>query len=438
MRYATALLLSLVVAGSTGCLDLLSSLGPIVIGTTDAGVPSTPDAGDDDSAVNACLQPRKSMGGTPFIVNGTREPTLVPLTSAEQLAVVLVWVGSTCSGTLIGDHAVLTARHCTEYQSASSIRVYFGRYETNPVADYGVVALHQHPTADLTVLELDGSPTDDLVVDPIYINTGALDGSWIGERVEASGFGQISPGGNTDGRYFVAEPIYDVGATQLSINGEGIHGVCFGDSGGPVMGIVEGGAVRVMGALSHGDSSCTGIDVYTRTDPFVAWIEDFAGLTPAPGPVPCNGVTTTGRCEGDGHRAVYCQNGELQRVDCAAAGQVCGYSTGATGYRCLAPGTDPCDGLDGLGVCDGNVSRWCDRGELRSFDCGACGQLCGWISDAVGNDCADDPCGGLDYLGRCAGSVAEWCVDGEIRSVDCSQSGQTCDFIDAEIGYYCQ
>ena len=53
------------------------------------------------------------------IVNGTRQPFVLPLTEAEQLAIG--WLASygtpntpNCTGTLITSRVVLTAKHCTE------------------------------------------------------------------------------------------------------------------------------------------------------------------------------------------------------------------------------------------------------------------------------------------------------------------------------------
>jgi len=58
------------------------------------------------------------------------------------------------------------------------------------------------------------------------------------------------------------------------------------------------------------------------------------------------------------------------------------------------PPTDPCGGLDFRGVCDGADARWCAEGEIRSRDCGASGQACGWVDDTTGYYCGGDPGGG--------------------------------------------
>jgi uncharacterized protein YkwD len=59
-----------------------------------------------------------------------------------------------------------------------------------------------------------------------------------------------------------------------------------------------------------------------------------------------------------------------------------------------------CAELGYQGICDGEVARWCDEGEIRFRDCAAMGQTCRWIDSTTGYYCADgtgpsDP-GGTD------------------------------------------
>ncbi|MFH1809943.1 MAG: trypsin-like serine protease [Pseudomonadota bacterium] len=429
MRSFTCSLLVTMAMTTTACPWLNISSG-------DAGE----DAGPTDALAQLCEGPRKSLAHSPWwVVNGTREPTLVPLTSGQKNAVVSVWNGSGCSGTLIAPRVVLTAKHCTSGLAARDFSILFGQDDLHPLLSVDVTQLHQHSSRDLSLLVLDRDPTQLIDVDPVPIHVDAMDRTWVGERVEAAGYGLTSPyGSSSDGRFFVAEPVYNVDSEFLSINGEGQHGVCFGDSGGPVIGIVPGNAVRVLGALSYGDSSCTGIDSFTRVDPVASWIEGIAGSTPPIGPVPCGSVDVVGRCEAEQARAVYCGgSSELVRDDCSSSGHVCGWDTQAQGFRCIASGTDPCQGTDALGHCDGSTSLWCVRGELRSLDCAQCSMLCTWVNDSIGNDCVDDPCAGLTYQGRCRGDLAEWCNNGTPQSVDCAQYGQTCGWVSDEIGFYC-
>ncbi len=415
---------------------------PLKLAAADAAAPTT--------AKNICEQPRKSAGSAAYIVNGTREPTLLPLSPGQKLAVVSLadrWGQSFCSGTLVGARHVVTAQHCTEGSSAGEITVQLSQDGRGIDWSTEVEAIYEHSYADLAVLKLSSDAVAATGASPVAINPESLTSSWVGVRVEAGGFGATSPTGGADGRYFVALPVDQISATTLTVNGEGYHGVCFGDSGGPVMGLVGGSELRLLGALSNGDSSCTGRDNYTRVDAFQSWLTGIVGAIPALGAGNgCGSVTEVGRCEAEGALAVYCDDGQLREESCDSGGEACGYDGSAGGYRCIPVDQDPCQGLDALGSCQGDTMVWCASGELREFDCGACGWACGWASDATGFDCVQrvdespapaDPCADLDYLGRCDGDVAEWCDGGEFRSVDCGDYGLGCGYINASYGYYC-
>jgi hypothetical protein len=143
---------------------------------------------------------------------------------------------------------------------------------------------------------------------------------------------------------------------------------------------------------------------------------------------------------------------------------------GTTGNYCTdAPGAPPpaeagCRGLDAQGACEGDVAVWCDGGALRTVDCAARAETCGWVDDALGYFCGGrgerpparepvapeppaeeppaperpaDPCRGLDHLGACEGDVAVWCEDGRLQAVDCARDGQPCGWVDASTGYFC-
>lgn len=57
--------------------------------------------------------------------------------------------------------------------------------------------------------------------------------------------------------------------------------------------------------------------------------------------------------------------------------------------------TEPCMGLDQLGRCNGGVSEWCGPDStLQRVNCAAMGQSCGWVDDRTGWYCGGDPTGG--------------------------------------------
>ncbi len=111
---------------------------------------------------------------------------------------------------------------------------------------------------------------------------------------------------------------------------------------------------------------------------------------------------------------------------------------------------EACGDVPELGRCEGDVVSWCSNGEVRTTDCAAVGERCGWVSPEVGFYCGGDPgagpapeappaaepCGDVDYLGRCEGAVALYCHDGVLGRVDCGRWGQPCGWVDDRTGYY--
>jgi hypothetical protein len=237
----------------------------------------------------------------------------------------------------------------------------------------------------MTLLEL-GQDARNLIpeVEPVPILTEDMSNAWIGRTAEAAGYGQQEDGGFNE-REFTAEPIVNLDSDMLTIDGEGVHGVCFGDSGGPVMVIATDGTVRVAGALSGGDSNCVGLDNFTRVDVYRDWIESYTGPTNVD-PQGCGAISSMGRCI-DGS-AVYCQGEDTLITDACTGGTTCGWDASAEGFRCIS-GADPCQGYDNYGACDGQTARWCEAGAPRARDCAACDQICEINTDLGGAYCAD-------------------------------------------------
>ncbi|MBK6688575.1 MAG: trypsin-like serine protease [Deltaproteobacteria bacterium] len=369
-----------------------ATVGPILYPDAstnlDAGdLGTAADSGAEDAA-NQCVDgPRKPLGIRAGIVNGTRAPNLVPLSAEQRRAVVGVGqvgvTGAVCSGTLIAEQVVLTATHCTEGIAANQLRIIFGEDDLSPELVVPVASKREHPTQDLALLTTVSAPSAQLAVLPIPIFLGTLTAADVGREVETAGYGDTES--NEWGRFFAIELLISVDAQTFTVDGQGLRGVCFGDSGGPAFLVAPEGDPRTLGDLSEGDAECGYQDTFVRADVLRPWIEETTGPTPGANNLPCGGL-----------------------------------------------------GL--VGACSDNVARWCEAGVVVSRDCGVCGETCLYLGGRQGYDCSVDPlaCGELDYLGRCDGDVSEWCNEEDRRErLDCGAQGQICRYIDAETGYYC-
>ena len=401
----------------------------------------TADAGDGTGEAQCAADSNKPSLPAGAVYFGTRDPSHVILDPAQKRAVVGVGEGqppgAVCSGALITDDIVLTASHCTEGQASSNFYVTFGVDDYDPELVVDVVEKTEHPDLDIAMLRLAFAPATQLDVRPIPAFGGVLSDTDIGEIFEMAGFGETESG-ESNGLFFTAEPFagFEEGG-YLVVDGEGRHGVCFGDSGGPSLRQTVEGGVRVMGVLSYGDPECTGFDRYTRVDLARVWLEDFAGTIPGTGPVPCGAATSTGRCSADGRVAEFCNDSsELVRDPCVL-GEICG--TNSSGKRCISIADNPCGAITTFGQCDDAVLSWCDNDIVKVRDCARCGaQVCAPIDNLVGFGCVNDACGGVTFTGECKGNVAHWCEDNQQQTLDCAADGQVCGFVDAETGFFCQ
>ena len=218
--------------------------------------------------------PRKTYGSKVF--GGTVEPTAMPLAPAQIPAIGSLGM---CSGTLIAPRWVLTARHC---QLEPSDEFCMGKEHDAPNVCMQARRVIPHPLVDLALIELEQDATRQMVgVAPIPILDEQMECDRLGETAEAAGYGS-TPNIRFGVRFFTAEPIVGLSREFVVVHGEWRRGLCRGDSGGPVMVVASDGTVRVAGALSSGDPSCRGRDVFSRIDTVSGWIDGFIGSPGSP------------------------------------------------------------------------------------------------------------------------------------------------------------
>ncbi|MFE9461237.1 S1 family peptidase [Streptomyces californicus] len=237
--------------------------------------------GEDDSTLTAPDRPEavEAPGDVgPMIVSGTRA------TSSRGMAAVLINEHLHCSGSIVHNRWVLTAKHCVMYDSndngvpdtkypASSISVRVKSLNADSGGGVVRVSLTKvRASNDIAMLKLDRSAN----AEPVRL---ASANPKLFSETYAFGWGAPCKGCGYSSYLKRATQRVSGASSDLwggeAIRVNGINGnVCHADSGGPLFKLVDGARYQV-GVLSSGDRSCgSGSNHYSSVPRSKAWIED--------------------------------------------------------------------------------------------------------------------------------------------------------------------
>ncbi|MFC1609430.1 trypsin-like serine protease [Myxococcota bacterium] len=369
------------------------------------------------------------------IVNGTREPQNTFLTPGEVTALGFLSDSDGdpfCSGTLVRPRVVVTAQHCVRGRNSANTFYGFGVHPSSRDLLAPVAEIHTHPSIDFAMLILGIDPTETMTpLSPIDINRDPLGIHWQNRWVDAAGYGETYS--SATGRFFASVQVVAWDDEIVNVYGHEQQGICWGDSGGPVIWQSDAGTPPVVvGTEQWGDDSCVGNDYLTRLDVVAPFFDDVLS-EPLPAPLEeCTVTTPLGECrDGD---AVWCTNGYIHTEDCDTDGLSCGWLGERSGYACLPPS---CGTIDYYGECDGTTLYYCHRRRGLQFrECAGEGLGCLWIDDETGHDCGECPmcdtgacvdtdssmahCGGCNQPCVPPNATGE-CIDGICQVVTCGE-----------------
>lgn len=206
-----------------------------------------------------------------------------------------------CTGTIVKVDAqnhvgwVATAAHCV--QNGVALAVQAEDYGSAESISYGVIdwEADRHYTTsnghhDFAMIRIAGVDAST----PVLPLTTAPDGLAVGSRVTSVGYGMTSDGAGNTKRNSVDKTLAEVTDDLLGYD-QATSGICFGDSGGPVI-AGSGASERVVGIHSFvTQSDCTGKGYSARVADELAFFEQqLAKPLPKPSCELCEKVAKSG------------------------------------------------------------------------------------------------------------------------------------------------
>ncbi|MDO4908270.1 MAG: trypsin-like serine protease [Corynebacterium sp.] len=222
-------------------------------------------------------------------VNSTPAEAVIGGVSINQPAAARIVMGSmACTGALITNQWVITAKHCIGGDTGTVSLGNFRWGENHTVS--GVV---EHPTADLALIRLD-KPTG---ITPIPVNNYNIANGTNGQIIGWGGVYQFQffslKGANVTVNRRVTnvatgDDSYDTSSAFLELNVNNAR-ITYGDSGGPLL---VGGALAGVASMANEAASPTARGLlawYIPVAEFLPWISENTGVnfgSPVGSPAP--------------------------------------------------------------------------------------------------------------------------------------------------------